>query len=77
MDAQIGFFVYTRCHALKSSKYIKHTCIGLLCTHNNPLKHLCVHEHHKGLLQTHNTQLKDFDVQNTFIEDFCINIMFI
>jgi hypothetical protein len=44
MDAQIGFFVYTRCHALESSKYRKHTCIGLLCTHNNPLKDLCVHE---------------------------------
>jgi len=26
------------------SKYRKHTCIRLLCTHKNPLKHLCVHK---------------------------------
>jgi hypothetical protein len=44
MDAQIGFFVYTRCHALESSKYKRHICIGLLCAHNNLLKHLCVHK---------------------------------
>jgi len=43
MDAQIGLFVYTRCHALESYKYT-HACIGLLCTQNNPLKHLCVHK---------------------------------
>jgi len=42
MDAQINFFVYTRCHALENSKYRRHACIRLLCTHNNPLKHLCV-----------------------------------
>jgi hypothetical protein len=24
MDAQIGFFMYTRCHALENSKYKRH-----------------------------------------------------